>query len=59
MTDRKGYSVKEATAAIGKTDTKFVLAEIAAGRLRAKRMGRAYLIPSAELDAWIEALPDA
>jgi excisionase family DNA binding protein len=52
------YTVTETAQAIGRSD-QFVLQQIAAGLLRAKRQGRAYLIPAKSLNDWIEALPDA
>ena len=52
------YTVSEAAEAVGRK-SEFVLQQIAAGLLRAKRQGRTYLIPAKALEAWIEALPDA
>lgn len=50
------YSVSEACRAASISRTK-LYAEIARGRLRARKCGRRTLIVAKDLEAWAEALP--
>jgi excisionase family DNA binding protein len=52
------YSVAEATRAIGIGRSLFYL-ELAAGRVKAKRLGRRVLIEATELERYLASLPDA
>jgi excisionase family DNA binding protein len=51
------YSVKEAAVVLGVGNTK-LWEEINAGHLRARRLGARVLIPAAEIEAWLAALPE-
>jgi excisionase family DNA binding protein len=56
MNERLAYSPDEAfkLAGIGRSKG---YAEIKAGRLRAKKLGRRTLITAEDLQAWLQALP--
>lgn len=57
MDDNKlAYTVKEALEAIGIGQTK-LYKEIAAGRLKARKLGHRTLILKADLEAFLNALP--
>lgn len=56
MTIRLAYDVAEAAEAVSvSTDT--IRAAIRAGDLAARYVGRKQIIPAAELEAWLNALP--
>ena len=53
----EGYTVKQFCDAIPMSHTKFY-AELAAGRLHAKKLGRRTIVTREEKHRYIEALPD-
>jgi excisionase family DNA binding protein len=56
--EKLAYTIPEACAAAGIGKSK-MYEEIAAKRLRARKLGHRTLILKADLAAWLEALPEA
>lgn len=54
--DKLAYRIDEAVAATGIGKSKLYL-EIAAGRLKIRKLGSRTLILKADLEAWLAALP--
>ena len=48
-----------AAASVTDSSRDYLLEQIHAGHLRAKKVGRAYRIPADALQEWIDQLPDA
>ena len=55
--EKLAYTVKEALEAIGIGHSK-LYEEIAAGRLKARKLGARTLILKTDLQAWLDALPE-
>ena len=53
-----GYGLPDAAAAAG-VSRSLLYAEMAAGRLASKKVGKRRIIPAAALHAWLAAQPDA
>lgn len=56
MSDKLSFSIREVIQKTGIGRTK-IFAEIRAGRLRARKLGRRTIIAAADLEHWISQLP--
>lgn len=59
MSDKLSYTIREAKEALGMGETN-LRRQIRAGRIAVARVGRKYLIPRSEIEAWLrsEARPE-
>ncbi len=58
-TDITTYTLREAAEILHKADTKAVSDAIRRGELKARKLGRSYLIRHDDLAAYIDSLPEA
>lgn len=58
MTEKVAFDISEFCKAFG-VGRSFVYEELAAGRLKAKKIGRKNLITKADAEEWLASLPDA
>lgn len=54
MSDKLSYTVREAKAALGMGETN-LRKQIRTGRIAVARVGRKYLIPRSEIEAWLRS----
>ena len=55
--EQRAFRPNEAAARMGISRSRLYV-ELAAGRIKAKKLGTATLVPAVEIDRWLAELPD-